>query len=122
MKNVHWALCTGVFGKRDVGRIEREFLDVLDYELTLHESDLLSHHDTIISLVYPSRFLARPHHTVSAPASPRHHHRAHAKAAPANSLPSHFSDSSDSGSDASTSPSTSPLPLVHPYPPLQRLA
>lgn len=25
LKNVHWALCTGVFGKRDVGRIEREF-------------------------------------------------------------------------------------------------
>ncbi|KAF7341095.1 Cyclin N-terminal domain-containing protein [Mycena venus] len=33
LKNVHWALCTGVFGKRDVGRIEREFLDVLDWEL-----------------------------------------------------------------------------------------
>ncbi|KAF6747765.1 hypothetical protein DFP72DRAFT_589124 [Ephemerocybe angulata] len=29
LKNVHWALCTGVFGKRDVGRIEREFLAVL---------------------------------------------------------------------------------------------
>ncbi|KAG1728616.1 uncharacterized protein EDB91DRAFT_1161312 [Suillus paluster] len=33
LKNVHWALCTGVFGKRDVGRIEREFLDVLDFDL-----------------------------------------------------------------------------------------
>ncbi|KAJ7453095.1 hypothetical protein FB451DRAFT_1373843 [Mycena latifolia] len=44
LKNVHWALCTGVFGKRDVGRIEREFLDVLDWELGVSESDLLAHH------------------------------------------------------------------------------
>ncbi|KAJ6462409.1 hypothetical protein DFH09DRAFT_1382720 [Mycena vulgaris] len=33
LKNVQWALCTGVFGKRDVGRIEREFLDVLDWDV-----------------------------------------------------------------------------------------
>ncbi|KAJ7801321.1 hypothetical protein B0H14DRAFT_3885154 [Mycena olivaceomarginata] len=39
LKNVHWALCTGVFGKRDVGRIEREFLDVLDWELGVGEAD-----------------------------------------------------------------------------------
>ncbi|KAJ7911213.1 hypothetical protein B0H13DRAFT_1572462, partial [Mycena leptocephala] len=29
MKNVHWAMCTGIFGKRDIGTIEREFLEVL---------------------------------------------------------------------------------------------
>ncbi|KAJ6462417.1 hypothetical protein DFH09DRAFT_958856 [Mycena vulgaris] len=44
LKNVHWALCTGVFGKRDVGRIEREFLDVLDWELGVGEADLMAHH------------------------------------------------------------------------------
>ncbi|KAF6743752.1 hypothetical protein DFP72DRAFT_1098152, partial [Ephemerocybe angulata] len=40
LKNVHWALCTGVFGKRDVERIEREFLAVLDWELGVGEGEL----------------------------------------------------------------------------------
>ncbi|KAF8646943.1 hypothetical protein AX16_007035 [Volvariella volvacea WC 439] len=55
LKNVHWALCTGVFGKRDVGRIEREFLDVLDFELAVTEDDLLSHHDAISAIAFSSR-------------------------------------------------------------------
>ncbi|KIP02485.1 hypothetical protein PHLGIDRAFT_51998, partial [Phlebiopsis gigantea 11061_1 CR5-6] len=50
MKNMYWSRCTGVFGKRDVGIIEREFLQVLDYKLSFHESDLLSHHSAIMSL------------------------------------------------------------------------
>ncbi|KAJ7463351.1 hypothetical protein FB451DRAFT_1562336 [Mycena latifolia] len=37
LKNVHWALCTGVFGVGDIGRIEREFLGVLDWELGVGE-------------------------------------------------------------------------------------
>ncbi|KAJ7463356.1 hypothetical protein FB451DRAFT_1494448 [Mycena latifolia] len=41
LKNVHWALCTGVFGVGDVGRIEREFWGVLDWELGEREMDLL---------------------------------------------------------------------------------
>ncbi|KAJ7879034.1 hypothetical protein B0H14DRAFT_3435270 [Mycena olivaceomarginata] len=45
LKNVHWALCTGVFGKRDIGRIEREFLEVLDWELGVREGDLVVHHE-----------------------------------------------------------------------------
>jgi hypothetical protein len=48
-------MCTGVFGKRDIGRIEREFLDVLDFELSITEGDILAHHDVIMSLVAPSR-------------------------------------------------------------------
>ncbi|TFY78388.1 hypothetical protein EWM64_g5624 [Hericium alpestre] len=59
LKNVHWAVCTGLFGRRDIGRIEREFLDVLDWELAVSESDILAHHHTIMSLVSP----AHPHHT-----------------------------------------------------------
>jgi hypothetical protein len=50
---VHWAVCTGVFGKRDIGRIEREFLDVLDFELSIREEDLMVHHDAIMTLVSP---------------------------------------------------------------------
>ncbi|KAJ7165255.1 hypothetical protein C8R46DRAFT_900492 [Mycena filopes] len=49
LKNVHWALCTGVFGKRDVGRIEREFLDVLDWQLGVSEGDLLTHHGGVFA-------------------------------------------------------------------------
>ena len=52
---MHWAVCTGVFGKRDVGRIEREFLDVLDFELSISESDIMAYHDAILSLVHPRR-------------------------------------------------------------------
>ncbi|CAK5266196.1 unnamed protein product [Mycena citricolor] len=52
LKNVHWALCTGVFGKRDVGRIEREFLEVLDWELNVKEEDVLRHRDGLMSAVH----------------------------------------------------------------------
>ncbi|EIW84764.1 hypothetical protein CONPUDRAFT_116938 [Coniophora puteana RWD-64-598 SS2] len=60
LKNIHWALCTGVFGKRDVGRIEREFLDVLDFELGVSEADILSHHDSLSAIALPSHTHRRP--------------------------------------------------------------
>jgi hypothetical protein len=42
LRNAHWArFSSGVFGVRDVGRIEREFLAVLDWELGVAEADLL---------------------------------------------------------------------------------
>ncbi|KAI1782890.1 hypothetical protein LXA43DRAFT_851720, partial [Ganoderma leucocontextum] len=47
MKNVHWALCTRIFGKGDVGVIEREFLAVLDFELSISEADLLAQHSVL---------------------------------------------------------------------------
>jgi hypothetical protein len=87
LKNVHWAVCTGVFGKRDVGRIEREFLDVLDFELSITESDILTHHDAIMSLVAP------PSRRVS-------------HAIPAGLPQLGYSPSSPSSSDASFSPRT----------------
>lgn len=48
LKNAHWALCSSVFGRRDVGRIEREFLDVLNFDLSIHEAELLVHHDAVV--------------------------------------------------------------------------
>jgi len=45
---VHWALITGVFGKGDIGRIEREFLEVLDWELGVTEADVLAHHEGLV--------------------------------------------------------------------------
>ncbi|KAF9065515.1 Golgi CORVET complex core vacuolar protein 8-domain-containing protein [Rhodocollybia butyracea] len=44
LKNVHWALCTGVLGTQDVGLIEREFLDVLEWDLRISEDDILVHY------------------------------------------------------------------------------
>ena len=113
-KNVHWALCTGVFGKRDVGRIEREFLDVLDYELGLTEADLLSHHNAIMSLTQAQRVrFHQRSHAVSAPASPQRHHHHH-QAQPVRvklTPPSRWSNGSDmSDSDDSLSSTMSPPP------------
>ncbi|KAJ7614391.1 hypothetical protein FB45DRAFT_1064666 [Roridomyces roridus] len=43
LKNVHWGICTGIFGTGDIGRIEREFLEVLDWQLGFTEEELLMH-------------------------------------------------------------------------------
>ena len=59
LKNNHWATATGVFGKRDIGRVEREFIDVLDWQLGVSESDVLGLHDALVAL-YPFHRLARP--------------------------------------------------------------
>lgn len=97
LKNVHWALCTGIFCKRDIGRIEREFLDVLDFELGVSEQDVLAHHASIMALAQPS-----------------HHIRSRASRSPSRAHPSSrwSSDSDftdvdvDQDSDASTSSGT----------------
>lgn len=49
LRNISWSYATGAFGMRDVGRMEREFLDVLDYELSVSEADLLDLHETIFA-------------------------------------------------------------------------
>ena len=64
LKNVHWALCTGIFGKRDVGRIEHEYLEVLNFELGVSEADLLSQHQGLLDVII---YLPRP-----APCFPLH--------------------------------------------------
>ncbi|KAJ4001281.1 hypothetical protein F5050DRAFT_1803364 [Lentinula boryana] len=48
LSNMYWAQCTRLFGKHDVGRIEREFLEVLDWELRLTEDDLLAHYEPLV--------------------------------------------------------------------------
>ncbi|KAF7291381.1 Cyclin N-terminal domain-containing protein [Mycena indigotica] len=42
--------------QRDVGRIEREFLEVLNWELSIKESDLLAHHSALMAIAFPSKF------------------------------------------------------------------
>jgi hypothetical protein len=49
-----------VFGRRDVGRIEREFLDVLDWELSLTEDDILKHYDQISSFASKQKATSAP--------------------------------------------------------------
>jgi hypothetical protein len=52
LKNVHWGMVTGVFGKGDIGRIEREFLEVLDWQLGVAEADVLAHHEGLVAAAY----------------------------------------------------------------------
>ncbi|KAI0636492.1 hypothetical protein C8Q77DRAFT_1070909 [Trametes polyzona] len=98
LKNVHWALCTGVFGKRDIGRIEREFLDVLDFELGVSEADLLAHHDALLELSHAPRL----------PARPAHQHHARRRSSPMGSRWS--TDSSDMDVDSESSFESVSLP------------
>jgi hypothetical protein len=42
-------MATGVFGKRGVGRIEREFLQALNWDLSISEDGILPHHHCIYS-------------------------------------------------------------------------
>lgn len=41
LKNIHWSMCTGIFGNSDIGLIEREYLDVINFDLRIYEVDLL---------------------------------------------------------------------------------
>ncbi|KAH0827115.1 hypothetical protein J3R83DRAFT_4803 [Lanmaoa asiatica] len=111
LKNIHWALCTGVFGKRDVGRIEREFLDVLDFELSVTEDDILSHHDPLSAIALPS-------HSSRRHADPHTHSRYH----PANHAvcpdldPSSPKSSSSRSSPAPLTPETHAVPTYGTHP------
>ena len=59
-RNGRWAIATGLFGKRDVARIEREFLEVLQWELAISESDILDLHDSLMALYPLRRFVRSP--------------------------------------------------------------
>ena len=106
LKNVHWALCTGVFGKRDVGRIECEYLDIL---LGVSEADLLSHHqglvDAIMYLPPPSPHFT--HHIPTRSHSITRHQLQLPQLDPSN--PASL-DSSSSSSESSSVPHTLPTP------------
>ncbi|KAJ7100057.1 hypothetical protein B0H15DRAFT_770671 [Mycena belliarum] len=102
LKNVHWALCSGVFGRRDVGRIEREFLAVLDWELAVASAELLAHHAALADI----EVHARSHHLAVPSAHlavPRPTHKRHT------SVPA-LEPSSPASSAASMSPRTPASP------------
>ena len=70
LKNPQWALATGVFSPRDISRIEREFLDVLDYQLRVTEADLLTLERPFISSFFSLK--SRVAYTSSSSSSPDH--------------------------------------------------
>lgn len=45
IKNARWARWTGTFSKEDIGRMERELLDILDWNLSVAEGDVMAHHE-----------------------------------------------------------------------------
>ncbi|KAI0309182.1 hypothetical protein OF83DRAFT_1179929 [Amylostereum chailletii] len=100
LKNVHWAMCTGVFGKRDIGRIEREFLDVLDWDLSITEADVLAHHAEL------SPLLPALHHVALTPPSSSSSSSSSTASSPLPAL--HFSPSPSGSSPASSAASFSP--------------
>lgn len=73
LRNISWSFATGAFGIRDIGRMEREFLDVLDFELSVSEADLLDLHETIFASGSPQS-ATQPHpffHTSALERAPR---------------------------------------------------
>ena len=53
IKNARWARWSGTFSKEDIGRMERELLDVLDWNLSIAEGDIMAHHEHLSSLILP---------------------------------------------------------------------
>ncbi|KAJ7604488.1 hypothetical protein FB45DRAFT_810777, partial [Roridomyces roridus] len=52
LRNVHWAMCTqGLFGTRDIGLMEGEFLKVLRWRLGISEADVMAHRERIMAVV-----------------------------------------------------------------------
>ena len=96
-----------------MGRIEREYLDVLNFELGVSETDLLSHYNSLMAVaVPPTHFHPR---TSTFPPSPHRHHRR------SSSIPELDPSSPHSGSsDGSASPATPPTPITPPHVPASK--
>lgn len=50
IKNARWARWSGTFSKEDIGRMERELLDILDWNLSVAEGDVMAHHEHLSNL------------------------------------------------------------------------
>lgn len=109
LNNLHWSSCTGIFSSGDIGRVEREFLDVLDWELSVQEPDIIAHHDMICSIPpSPPRFEYHNHHRNShingaTQSATKPRHQSHIKEV------SRWTDGDDSPSSSSSYSSSSSL-------------
>lgn len=106
LKNFHWSLVTE-FGKGDVGRVEREFLDVLDWDLSVTESEIIGHHHSLMAFS-PRRHRMGIRHRASPPITP--------PLSPCNKKHSPSWSDSDSDSDESSSPSPRTPPPAYVIP------
>ena len=105
LKNIHWAMVSGTFGKRDIGRIEREFIEVVDWDLAVTEADLLLVRESLLHLIpsqstTPVSVLAEA--VEVSPSSP-------STTDSDSSESSHWSDD-ESDSDSHSTPPSSPAP------------
>jgi hypothetical protein len=58
--NKNWASCTQVFGVKDIGLVEREYLDLLAYKLSVSEAEILPFSADIHRLVHPTQLVDLP--------------------------------------------------------------
>jgi len=107
LKNIHWAMVSATFGKRDIGRIEREFIEVLDWDFAVTEADLLAVHNTLLDLLPVQHPAAVPVVEVSPPSSPIASETSQDSDSSESS--SHWSDD-ETDSDSHSTPATSPGP------------
>ncbi|TRM64686.1 hypothetical protein BD626DRAFT_535985 [Schizophyllum amplum] len=103
-KNAHWALYTGIFTKRDVCLVEREFLCVLDFSLMLHADDLQSHYNDLIK--HATRAPTRRRRVPLSPPSPT-------EEGDVPQLTSTWSPNSSDASSPASSPPTTPEAFSH---------
>ena len=108
LKNIHWAMVSGTFGKRDIGRIEREFIEVLDWDFAVTQADLLAVHEAVLHLLPVQHTTAIPSIEVSPPSSPI---ASETSQDSDSSESSHWSDD-ETDSDSHSTPATSPDPLT----------
>ncbi|KAF9652888.1 hypothetical protein BDM02DRAFT_2386955 [Thelephora ganbajun] len=104
LKNPQWALATGIFSPRDISRIEREFLDVLDFQLRVTETDLLSLERPFISAF----FSPKPRVAYTPPSSSDYQQRDDEDGEEEEDSSSRWSDSDEDEDDATTDFTSSP--------------
>jgi len=104
LKNPQWALATGVFSPRDISRIEREFLDVLDFQLRVTEADLLTLERPFISAF----FSPKPRVAYTSPLSSPTHQQRGGEDDEEEEGSSKWSDSDEDDDDVTTDFTSSP--------------
>ncbi|KAJ7614800.1 hypothetical protein FB45DRAFT_936094, partial [Roridomyces roridus] len=120
LRNIHWAICTGIFGKRDIGRIEAEFLDVMQWRMGVSEAGIMAHREGLLAAIgVRLSVVARP---LPLPPRPQHRHTS-STSSTTSSVPSLSPPSPRSPSPSPTlSPPTPPLPAHLPHVPIDATA
>ncbi|KAJ7614797.1 hypothetical protein FB45DRAFT_936085, partial [Roridomyces roridus] len=114
LRNIHWAMCTGIFGSADIGRIEAEFLDVMQWRMGVSEAGGMAHREGLMAAIGVS-VVARP---LPLPPRPQHRHTS-STSSTTSSVPSLSPPSPRSPSlSPSLSPPTPPLPAYLPIVPI----